>query len=353
MNDAESVGLPTLSDERVAEIERDVLAAIGDEPRRSAPPRRRHRWATALGVAAAFAAGALIAPPLFDSLQGPRSASDFTVTSEGVPEAGDMAAGGATTAEGGAVTGAGEDTAAEPGAREIITTAQMELRVADVRQAADAISALAAEHDGFVESADIGASREATDASAPAPPRAPGTGWVSIRIAADELEEVMAALGDEGEVLRSSVSRQDVTATAVDLRARIEATRASVERLTQLMAKSGSVGDLISAETALSERQAQLESYEQELKRLDEQVALSTVTVQLSEPAEPIRADPAGFADGLLAGWNGLIAALNGLVVAIGFLLPWLVIAVFAALVVWLVRRRRTPRRADSEPQDR
>ncbi|WP_309129394.1 DUF4349 domain-containing protein [Microbacterium sp.] len=353
MSDTKGIELPPLSDERLTAIERDVLAAIAEEPRRSAPPRRRGRvWATALGVAAAFAAGALITPSVLDAVQGVRGASGTAATSEVAPETGDMAGGGVSGADGlmGAdadvATDSSEGSVAEPGTREIITTAQVELRVTDVQRAADGIAALAAEHGGFVESADIGASRGAEDASVPAPPRQPGTAWISIRIAADDLDEVIAALGDDGEVIRSSISRQDVTSTAVDLRARVDASRASVARLTELMAKSGSVADLIAAETALSERQAQLESYEQELKRLDEQVSLSTVTVQLTERTEAAEADPAGFADGLLAGWNGLVSALNGLVIAVGFLLPWLAIASVVVLIVWLVRRRRRASRA-------
>ena len=145
-------------------------------------------------------------------------------------------------------------------------------------------------------------------------------------------------------MLRSSISRDDVTSTAVDLRARIVSARASVERLTALMGQSGSVADLIAAESALSERQAQLESYEQQLETLDEQVALSTLSVQLTEQTTAAEADPAGFGDGLLAGRNGLIASMNGLVVALGFLLPWLGIAALVLLAVWFIRRRRRAR---------
>lgn len=106
------------------------------------------------------------------------------------------------------------------------------------------------------------------------------------------------------------------------------------------MSRSGSVADLIAAESALSERQSQLESYQQQLKSLDEQVALSTVHVELSKRTAATQADPAGFGDGLLAGWNGLVVTLNALVVAVGFLLPWLVIAGVVLLVVLLIRRR-------------
>lgn len=364
---SEESGLPPLSEERIAEMERAVFDRVAHEPRATESTsiggrRRRHGWATAVGVAAAFAAGALIAPPLLNGLGSamPSGAGDSAAVSPaheagGAPPGTEAYTGGdatdGSTSSGGAVAprddtgGTGTDLpfATLDDTREIVVTAEMTLRVRDAERAAEDIAALAAEHGGYVESASLGLDPGAGDI-APEHPREPGTGWISIRVPAADLNEVMAAVDDDAEVLRSSISRDDVTSAAVDLRARIDSARTSVERLTELMSRSGSVADLIAAESALSERQAQLESYVQQLKTLDEQVSLSTLSIQLTEQTTAGEADPAGFGDGLLAGWNGLIASVNGLVVVVGFLLPWLGIAAIVLLVVWLVRRRRRAR---------
>jgi len=50
-----------------------------------------------------------------------------------------------------------------------------------------------------------------------------------------------------------------------------------------------------------------------------------------------VRANPAGFGDGLAAGWSGFVATVNGLVVAIGFVLPWLAVVVLLAAITWAV----------------
>lgn len=367
----EQNGLPRLSDESIADMEQTIFDRIVREPRAplAAPAeghRRRRRWATALGVAAAFAAGALIAPPLLNGLGSltPGGAGDSAAVApaadgvDAAPRSGQAEYGGdavdASEASGGAVaprddsggTGADLPFATLDDTREIIVTAEMSLRVSDVTRTASDIAALAAEHDGFVESASLGLDPSA-DGIAPEQPREAGTGWISIRIPAADVNEVMDALGADAEVLRSTISRDDVTSTAVDLRARIASARTSVERLTELMSRSGSVADLIAAESALSERQAQLESYEQQLETLDEQVALSTISIQLTERTSAADPDPAGFGDGLLAGWNGLVASMNGFVVVLGFLLPWLGVAAIALLVIWLIRRRRRGRTAD------
>lgn len=356
------VTLPPLSEDSIARIEREVFDEISDA--RPMPAmvsssavrarRRRRHWVTGLGIAAAFVGGILIAPPLLDAVSpsGSGSVADYDMTG---PQEGPAAVSGERApADGGAVDATGGDVSASSAdeGREIISTAEVTLRVADVAQAADAIGDLAAEHDGYVEATDIGFSADSELQSYPGAPQQPGNGWISIRIPADDLADVTDALDDHGEVLRSSISRQDVTSTVVDLQARIDASRASVERLTELMSKSGSVADLIAAETALSDRQAQLESYEQQLKSLDEQVTMATISIQLTEQTTATKADPAGFTDGLLAGWNGLVVSLNAVVVALGFMLPWLMIAGVVVLVVWLIRRRRRHPKADDAQAD-
>ncbi len=352
MNDSTPVGLPALPDEAVERIEHAVFERIGDESARPAPRGRvrRRRLLTAVGVAAAFAVGVLVAPPLLSAVGGSASSTadgGFSATDGGSPDIGvvtpdlGLSDGAAESAEG---------TTALPGAtqddgREIVATGNATVRVDDIAKAVTAISALAAESGGYVETTEIGTSMSVDGSSAPAPAD-PEYGWIGIRVPSDDLTSVIDALGDTGEVLSSAVSQQDVTSAAIDLRARIDATEASVQRLTELMRQSGSVADLIDAEVALTERQAQLESYQQQLAALEDQVELSSLQVQLVRSAAPSSADPAGFGDGLLAGWNGLVVSLNALVVAVGFALPWLAVAAVAVLIIWSVRRTMRARRA-------
>lgn len=227
--------------------------------------------------------------------------------------------------------------------------------------AARTIGNSAVAHGGYVESMSIGTEGEAVpiddetgvayDTSSPYP----GGAWITVRVPSEDLPAVVEELSDVGEVTASTINRQDVTEQAVDLRARIDAAQASVDRLLELMAEADSTADLIAAEAALSERQAMLESYQQELEWLEGQVAMSSLTVTLTPVVETVEADPAGFTDGLVAGWNGLIATLNGIVIALGFLIPWLVVAAILALIVWAivrwVRGRRERRRKDASAQ--
>ena len=362
MNDKTSGSdLPALSDEAIARIEDAVFAEIASEraPARPAEAKsraRRRRWLTGGGIAAAFVVGVLVTPPILGAVGGGTS-----VTAEGIgfssgtvadsaPSSPERLTGVApeSLSDGGAVS-SDANAATLPGAadaesgREIIATAQATVQVKSIPEAATAIAALAEEHGGYVESTEIGKSVPLDGRTDPATDTADSA--VGISVPSADLPDVIAALADTGEVLSSSTSKQDVTSAAIDLRARVDSTKASVERLTQLMAQSGSVSELIEAEVALTDRQAQLESYEQQLAALDDQVAMSSLQVQLTKASAPTTADPAGFGDGLLAGWNGLVVSLNALVIALGFILPWLALAGVVVLLVWLLRRTRRNRR--------
>lgn len=352
MNENTGAELPPLSDETIGRIEHGVFAAVEDEPRTAPPPaprRRARAWITGLGVAAALVVGVVISPALINLGMNTTSESAPNVGIPAVQLPADSAGGDASVESSDAAPAVGEDPSMTVGAdagRTMITTTDVSLVVEDVATATTALADLARKYGGYVESSDIGAYPELDPSSSYA---GYGTGWVSIRVQADHLDEAIKMLEDTGEIVRSSVNRQDVTEVTVDLQARIDSAQTSVDRLTELMSQSGSVGDLIAAETALTERQAQLEGYQQQLKSLEDQAAMTLISVQLTERTAVTDADPAGFGDGLIAGWNGLIVSMNALVVAIGFLAPWVVLAGIVLLVVWAVRRRARRRREATE----
>ncbi|MGK3952635.1 DUF4349 domain-containing protein [Microbacterium sp. I2] len=363
--------LPELSAQRVDEIEEALFTDIARE-RDVATARRARRgrlWLAGGAAAAVIAVAAIIAPSIGPLVSGSGGAADGSAIAPadeiGGAEGGvadspvEMQAPDASTES--SESSARDTSLAEGTAdRDIITTASASVTVDDVEAAARTISDAAIARGGYVESMNLsadGAPSSAVDPSSgvvydtmPYPyPQPPGSTWITVRVPSDQLTGLVDELAEVGDVTASSVNRQDVTEQTVDLAARIEAAQASVDRLTSLMAQAESVADLIAAESALSERQALLESYQQQLEMLETQVAMSTLTVTLAPEIETVTADPAGFGDGLVAGWNGLVATLNGIVVALGFLLPWLAVVAVAALIVWgivrIVRRRRQRRR--------
>ncbi|WP_100813887.1 DUF4349 domain-containing protein [Microbacterium lacus] len=358
--------LPEVTDETITRIETGVFAEIGaDRRRRSA--RRGRVWAGVGAAAAVVVVAAIVGPSLAGGFGGFSGASNeagqpaIGQVQDGdmavIPESEDGFRADSGAIEGGAI--AGSDATAESdasGDRELIASGSLSLRVDDIDASAAAVADAAEARGGYVESLNVGTNGLVMDIDGMTTmPAAPNGAWVQVRVPADQLTAIIDELGSLGEVTASNISRQDVTEQAVDLRARITSAETSVARLTELMSQSGSVADLIAAESALAERQATLESLQQQLEMLEGQVAMSSLSVDLTLAQETIEADPAGFGDGLVAGWNGLIATLNGIVIGLGFLLPWIVVIAVSGVIVWAIRRairRGRMRRAELRSRD-
>ncbi|WP_051407453.1 DUF4349 domain-containing protein [Nocardia sp. CNY236] len=178
-----------------------------------------------------------------------------------------------------------------------------------------------------------------------------------VRLPAAETDAFIEDLGSVGQVTRVSTNRSDVSMRWEDLNARIEVLRASVDRLRALIEAAETTSDLIDAEQALSSRQGELDSLTAQQRRLDDQVALSTLTIDITTAGHRSD-DPDTFWDGIASGWNSLVNWLQDAIVFSGKAIPWLgFFAVLVALIWGIVRsvRRRaargraTPARADTE----
>ncbi len=179
-----------------------------------------------------------------------------------------------------------------------------------------------------------------------------GSATLQLRIPADKLTATLDKLEELGRADEVSLSTSDVTVESQDLDARITALRASIERLNGLMAQATNIDDLITLESAISSRQGELESLEAQQRYLADQVSMSTISLYLRSDAEAPKTTPGDFWAGLQTGWNAFVAFWAGLLVVLGVLLPWLItLSLIAALIIWIVRRRRRPAAASGTPQ--
>ena len=219
--------------------------------------------------------------------------------------------------------------------RQVVTTASASVAVEDPAAGAQRVSELVESVGGRVE--------ERTEQAASGDDGVEGAvADLVVRVPADSLTGVLADLADLGDVESVSVSRSDVTTTAVDLDARISALQTSVARLQALIDGAATTEALLAAEAALSDRQQDLESLQAQRALLADQVELSTLRVHLQQPGVAPPGGPDGFVDALGTGWNALVSAAGTAVVVLGVLLPWLVVAaVVAAMVLVLLRRAR------------
>jgi hypothetical protein len=168
-----------------------------------------------------------------------------------------------------------------------------------------------------------------------------GRAELTVRIPAENLTQTLDSIKKVGTVESVEQAKQNVTTEVRDLESRIKALSTSVDRLIAMMGDADTTADLISIESALSERQANLESLESQKRSLDDLVELSTFTIQLGTEADAPVDEPDTFLSGLATGWEAFVAFFSFLLVAFGVLLPWLLLVAIALVVIVLVVRRR------------
>ncbi|EAR24208.1 hypothetical protein A20C1_12209 [marine actinobacterium PHSC20C1] len=174
-----------------------------------------------------------------------------------------------------------------------------------------------------------------------------GSSTLTLRIPASELTATLDKFKDLGTLQEVSINAVDVTMQSRDLEARITALGASVDRLLALLTKAEDTDTLIQLETAISDRQGELESLKSQKRYFDDQVAMSTLTLNLVSVADAPSIEPGNFFDGIVTGWNSLVAFFAGLLVALGVLVPWLILAaIVAGIILFIVRAKLRSRRA-------
>lgn len=239
------------------------------------------------------------------------------------------------------VTGFGSEPLAPEslGDRAVITTGSVSITSADPIGAATEATKLVSSADGRVDSR----------SEQPATDTLPARASLVIRVPAEQLDAVLEKVKQLGTVNSVSLNASDVTQQKQDISARITALQTSVDRLLDLMGKAANTADLIAIESALSSRQAELDSLVTQRDYLDDQIDYSTIDVEFVSEGTVAPGSPDSFWDGIVAGWNSLVAFLAGFVVVLGVLIPWLaLLGILAAIVVAVIVRVR--RRGTAEP---
>ncbi|MGJ9411384.1 DUF4349 domain-containing protein [Aeromicrobium sp. CF4.19] len=320
----------TLTDERIDRMRDHVLAGVDADAERRG---RRTRRVLGAGAAACFVL--VIGGVGLATLTGPLgtgSGSGVSSTAETEPDGGRSGAAERDAAEPEADGESGPDLTTQPSAeRDVVVTGSVDVTVEDAREAAARLATWVEGRDGRV------------DARAEQADGARSSARLTLRVTASDVDAALAELDELGDVERVDLDREDVAAQRRDLDARIGSLEVSVQRLEAILAEAGSSADLLATERAIQERQGELESLQAQKDALADRVALSTLTVDLTQERQtekpPTDEDRSGFLDGLQTGWDALTSTATDVVRVIGVLLPWLGLLA-AGYVGWRVVRR-------------
>ena len=183
--------------------------------------------------------------------------------------------------------------------------------------------------------------------------------WASVtyRVPVDRFTEALDALrGLSARVVRESTQSQEVTATVVDLEARISNLRASEVALVQIMDRSGRIEDVLAVQLRLEDVRGQVERLEAQRNNLSDRAALSTLSVTWFTPVAAVTVAQEGWNPGteVDAALAQTVQAFQG-VASLGIwvlvvMLPLLIVPLSLILAAYLLLRRRLRHGGDDGP---
>ena len=228
--------------------------------------------------------------------------------------------------------------------RAIIKTAHVRLEVESFDTARENITTATRRLGGYV-----GASSESTRGEN----GNRTAGQVVLRVPSRNFSTLYDQVQATGTVLSATTNTSDVTEQLVDLEARLENLRAQRQRLRDLYENASDTEAVLAVQERLSNTQSEIERLEARLQSLENRIALSTITVELTEPADDPIATGAWYdvdvIDAFVDSIGGVVTTLRAAVVALAYLAPYLLVFGVPLLLGYLVYRRRTATSASAE----
>jgi hypothetical protein len=225
--------------------------------------------------------------------------------------------------------------------RKIIRNANLTVEVSIPTETQRKVVSIAEAHQGFVVTSEA-TQRTSEDASKPAT-----TVTLAVRVPAAQFNQAMDEIRALGlRVIQEKITGQDVTEEFMDLEARIKNQKALEAQFLEIMKRAVRVEEALNVQREIAEVRTGIEKLEGRRRFLENQAALSTISVTLQSPTQIVSASgfwysvKSAFSDGVdvaAAIVLFLIRAVVALVPVVIFI--FLPIALIARFVVRRLRR--------------
>ncbi|SYX82567.1 conserved protein of unknown function [Paenibacillus alvei] len=223
--------------------------------------------------------------------------------------------------------------------RKLIYEAQLRMEVADYGAVKEKLNRFIALSQGYV----LQFSDQETDSER-------GGSYV-IKIPAVGFQSFIDELGKwESISYTRQYSANDVTEEYVDLQARLKARRTVESRLLSFMEKATKSEDLLNFSNELGNVQAEIEQIVGKMRYYDNNVAMSTITLDMFQRLKAKRGqaleDAFGtqVADTLVGSWDALVKCVKSIVLVLVALLPFLCALLIIGTPIWLIARKKRGR---------
>ena len=179
----------------------------------------------------------------------------------------------------------------------------------------------------------------------------------TVRIPADKTEEYLDAIEAECNILRPSLTTEDITDSYYDYQAQLDSLKIQEERLTEMVEQTTSLDYLITLEDKLAQIRTEINALHSKLQLMDKSVNYSYVYLTLSEVKELQSVSEESYWQRVSNAFAGAISTFTAVMceIFIGLLwiLPFLLLGAVIAIVIISVERKKKNRRRNQNPSDK
>ncbi len=228
--------------------------------------------------------------------------------------------------------------------RKIIRNANLNLQTKEFTASVEKLQSVVTELGGYISQADVSVYNSYYELH---------SANYTVRIPSDKFDSFISRRESMGSVTSTYVWTNDVTDSYFDQQARLDTLETKRARLLELMEQAEDMEDIITLESALSDTVYEIESLKGTLRRLDDQISYSTITVyieEVRETTEPVTLPKTlgeRIAQEFRSTMNGLGEFCEDFIVWLVGALPVLVILAVIVIVVIVIVKRGAPKRAE------
>jgi Domain of unknown function (DUF4349) len=165
---------------------------------------------------------------------------------------------------------------------------------------------------------------------------------LQLKVPAARFDDLTEGLRPLGRLQFVNVGAEDVSEEFVDLSARVANARRMEERLVEILrTRTGRLQDVLSVEREIARVREEIERMEGRVRFLKASAQLSTLSVNLYEPA-PLVATPGRnvIGEAFKTAWRNFVGLLAGVIASLGFVVPVVVFGWGAVIVAKRYRRK-------------
>jgi Domain of unknown function (DUF4349) len=212
--------------------------------------------------------------------------------------------------------------------RLIIRTGQASIEVDSLETSMAELRRIVQRSGGFVADASVQSGRNQLRSAT-----------LQVKVPASRFDDLTQALEPLGKLQFVNVAAEDVSEEFVDLTARVANGHRLEDRLIELLrTRTGKLQDVLSVERELARVREEIERMEGRLRFLKSSAQLSTLSINLYEPAPLVASHPGRsvIGEAFKTAWRNFVGVLAGAIASLGFVVPVIILGWGA----WILGKR-------------